>query len=177
MSALGILEDLDGHGYKIRAAIARRAAAGARARLKELAVPVLNKPQVSERISKRRTGNPIFSRPLFAESHASGEWPAYTPPVLYDYCDGEAPRKTIRRICEEVAEKHGLTVVELRSARRSKYVVRARHEAFWRCRQETTASLPQIGRHLGGKDHTTVLHGIRMHEKRMREAADGQPVS
>ena len=168
MSALGLLEDLDGGGYKIRAAIAKRAAEGARARLKELAVPVRPRP---EGRPKRHSGKPIFNRPLFAESNACGEWPAYMPPVLYDYCDGNPPRKTISRICQEVAEKHGLTPVELRSARRSKNVVRARHEVFWRCKQETTASLPQIGRLMGGKDHTTVLHGIRMHERRMREAA------
>jgi chromosomal replication initiation ATPase DnaA len=31
-------------------------------------------------------------------------------------------------------------------------------------------SFPEIGRRLGGRDHTSALHGFRMHEKRLREA-------
>lgn len=33
--------------------------------------------------------------------------------------------------------------------------------AMWLARQATAASLPVIGRVLGGRDHTTVLHGVR----------------
>jgi chromosomal replication initiator protein len=29
----------------------------------------------------------------------------------------------------------------------------------------TTASLPEIGRKFGGRDHTTVLHGVHLMEK------------
>jgi chromosomal replication initiator protein len=29
------------------------------------------------------------------------------------------------------------------------------------CKELTTASLPEIGRHFGGKHHTTVLHSVR----------------
>lgn len=83
----------------------------------------------------------------------------------------ETRRMTMRQICKEVAEKHGLTMTEMRSRRRLRLLVVARQEAMWRCRQETLNSLPQIGAFLGGLDHTTVLHGARVHVKRV-EAAD-----
>lgn len=74
---------------------------------------------------------------------------------------------TIKEIVEEVAEKSGVTVLDILSHRRSQKVIHARHEVFWLARGRTKASLPQIGRVLGF-DHTTVLHGIRCHEARMR---------
>jgi chromosomal replication initiator protein len=36
----------------------------------------------------------------------------------------------------------------------------------------TTASLPEIGRHFGGKHHTTVLHSIRKVEELRQEDPD-----
>lgn len=47
------------------------------------------------------------------------------------------------------------------SARRSAPYVRARHIYFTLAKEFTTKSYPQIGRHCGGKDHTTVMHGHR----------------
>lgn len=105
------------------------------------------------------------------------DWPAYTPPVTYDsYVPSKATpgRKTMREIIAEVALKHHISVTEMLSYRRSRYIVFARHEAIWRCKKETTNSLPAIGRAFGGFDHTTILHAIRQHEKRMREAASAQ---
>lgn len=78
-----------------------------------------------------------------------------------------------KRIALEVCAKHEIELNELLSPRRSREVVKARHECFWRCKKETSLSFPQIGRYFGSRDHTTVLHGIRQHEKRMR-AADAQ---
>ena len=78
-----------------------------------------------------------------------------------------------RVVVEEVAKKHGIRVVELCSARRARELVNARHEAMWRLRNETTMSLPAIGRKLGGRDHTTVIHGIQRHEERI---ASGEAV-
>lgn len=42
-------------------------------------------------------------------------------------------------------------------------VIRARHHAMYMAAKETGLSLPAIARIMGGKDHTGVLHGIRMH--------------
>lgn len=73
-------------------------------------------------------------------------------------------------IIRQVCKKHGITVPEIIGPRRSRKLVEARHEAFWRLSKETMLSLPRIGYRMGGKDHTTVLHGIRQHERRLAEA-------
>ena len=33
------------------------------------------------------------------------------------------------------------------------------------CKRLTTRSLPEIGRQFGGRDHTTVMHGVRRIEE------------
>jgi len=76
-----------------------------------------------------------------------------------------------RHIVEEVIAKHGCTYAQLVGRQRSRELVAARFEAYFRLSEETTLSLPQIGRMLGGKDHTSVLHGIRKYRERNGVAA------
>jgi hypothetical protein len=47
------------------------------------------------------------------------------------------------------------------SGRRARNVTQARQIAYYFMRHFTRLSLPQIGARVGGKDHSTVLHGIR----------------
>lgn len=70
------------------------------------------------------------------------------------------------RIARSVAKKHHISFTDLISARRSVHLVRARQEAMWLMRKYTVLSLPHIGKILGNRDHTTVLHGIRAFEAR-----------
>lgn len=57
--------------------------------------------------------------------------------------------------------------VELYSIRRNREIAFARQFICYWARRLTPLSLPQIGRLLGGKDHTTVLHGCKVYvEKR-----------
>jgi Bacterial dnaA protein helix-turn-helix len=60
-----------------------------------------------------------------------------------------------------VATAHGCTVRELAGRSRHARVTRARHEAMWLLREATDLSLPDVGRILGNRDHTTVLSGVR----------------
>lgn len=71
-----------------------------------------------------------------------------------------------RKVIKEVAQKRGLTVIDILSERRDYKTVHARHEVFYRLRTETPMSLPRIGRRIGGVDHTTVLAGIKKHMER-----------
>lgn len=68
-------------------------------------------------------------------------------------------------ILSEVATKHGLTVKEIISASRMMKLVIARHEAYFRCAEETDFSLPALGR-IFHRDHTTVGFGIMRHAER-----------
>lgn len=68
-----------------------------------------------------------------------------------------------------VAAKHfGLRVAQLLSPSRQRAVVQARGVAMYLGRQLTAKSLEQLGKHFGGRDHTTVLHSYRSIEERLR---------
>ena len=78
--------------------------------------------------------------------------------ALQDF--GPAPGSlSVAQIIEAVAQFYNLETEVLLGRRRSKGIVIARQMAMYLAREETDASLPQIGRALGGRDHTTVLHG------------------
>ena len=70
-------------------------------------------------------------------------------------------------LAKEVCASRGVLLHELLGATRSRSVVRARHELWWRVRHhpDRCYSLPEIGR-LFGKDHTTILAGIEAHARR-----------
>lgn len=80
---------------------------------------------------------------------------------------------SLRQIAEEVCAARGISMIDFMSQRRTAAVARARQEAYWRARHETMASLPKIGLAYGGRDHSTIIHGIKAHERRMG-AANGQ---
>lgn len=71
-----------------------------------------------------------------------------------------------KRTIHEIARKYQIAVSDITGTRRFQYIVRARQEVFYRLRAEAGFSLPHIGYIVGGKDHTTILHGIRKHADR-----------
>jgi chromosomal replication initiator protein len=66
---------------------------------------------------------------------------------------------TVKEVISAVASFYRLDVETLINPGRSKEVAFARHMAMYLAREETGASLPQIGEALGGRDHTTVMYG------------------
>jgi chromosomal replication initiator protein len=55
-----------------------------------------------------------------------------------------------------------MKVSDLKSKRRTKTVVYPRQVAMYLCRTLTDSSFPEIGRQFGGKDHSTVIHAVRL---------------
>jgi chromosomal replication initiator protein len=74
---------------------------------------------------------------------------------------GVERRITVDEIQKTVAEYFSLKQADLLSERRTRAVARPRQIAMHLCKQLTTRSYPDIGRRFGGRDHTTVLHGVR----------------
>lgn len=59
-----------------------------------------------------------------------------------------------------VLEKHNVTWAQVLSSTRVQNVVDCRHEIMATLREDGL-SYPQIGKALGGRDHSTVMHGVR----------------
>jgi chromosomal replication initiation ATPase DnaA len=83
------------------------------------------------------------------------------------YIRGQSIPDSIRRIVAEVCLKHDQYLLDIESDRRTTDVMPARFEMIYRLRTETTWSLPRIGRFLGNRDHTTILHGYQKFKKQL----------
>ena len=68
-------------------------------------------------------------------------------------------------IISVVAEHFNLTPTDLSGNKRNSKVVVPRQIAMYLCREIIDTSLKTIGKSLGNRDHTTVMHGIEKIEK------------
>jgi chromosomal replication initiator protein len=78
--------------------------------------------------------------------------------VLSELWGEEEKVITIEHIQRKAAEFFGLKLSDMRAKNRTKAVAFPRQIAMYLARQLTHASLADVGRAFGGKDHTTVLH-------------------
>jgi chromosomal replication initiator protein len=90
--------------------------------------------------------------------------------VLRDvFPQGEAAQVSIELIQDEVSERFSLSREELIGDKRSQNIVYPRQVAMYLARELTDSSLPKIGRHFGGRDHTTVIHATSKIARLIRE--------
>ena len=68
----------------------------------------------------------------------------------------------IGQIIQVVTKVTGFTVAELKGDARDTATVRARQLAMWFLRTRLGLSTSTIGIVLGGRDHTTVMHGLKV---------------
>lgn len=80
------------------------------------------------------------------------------------------PFITPARVIKSVCEAYQITSEQICSERRTKEIILPRQVAAYLLRHINKASLNQIGELLGGKDHTTILHGLGKIERQL--AAD-----
>lgn len=67
-----------------------------------------------------------------------------------------------RLILETVSVYYRIPVRDLDSQHRPVDFVHARHMAWFLARELTDLSYPAIGLQMGGRDHTSILHGVRL---------------
>ncbi len=73
-------------------------------------------------------------------------------------------RITIDEIQRAVCEYYRIDRSEMSSKRRARAVVRPRQVAMYLAKVMTPRSYPEIGRKFGGRDHSTVIHAVRLVE-------------
>ncbi len=74
---------------------------------------------------------------------------------------------TLQIVIDAVTRFYSVKLSDLQSKRRHKSITEPRQVCMWLARQHTRFSLEEIGGYFGGRDHTTVMHSIRMVEQRM----------
>lgn len=74
---------------------------------------------------------------------------------------------TVQDIVRAVSDYTGVSASKINSHRRPAGVCFARHVSMYLAKDITGLSLKKIGKAMGGRDHTTVLSGVRKIESRL----------
>lgn len=87
---------------------------------------------------------------------------------LSDILRATDKKVTMEEIIKKTCEYYNIRQADMMSANRSRAIARPRQVAMFLCKKLTTRSLPEIGRKFGGRDHTTILYGVRKIEELMQ---------
>lgn len=98
----------------------------------------------------------LSSVPLTLEAARQALHPFHTPAQI-------TPNDIVRVVCTHF----GITIDQLSSASRARDIAYARHIAMYLLRQHTNRPLAEIGRLIGGRDHSTALHAYRRIHKEL----------
>jgi chromosomal replication initiator protein len=153
----GMVADLHASTYELRISIleakANRAGVEVPAKVMEfLAHKITSNIRELEGALNRLVAHAnLFDRPVTLETAHE---------VLHDVLRSFDRRVTIQEIQKRVAEHWNIRITEMSSARRSRSIARPRQVAMYLAKQLTSKSLPDIGRHFGDRDHTTVMHAV-----------------
>jgi chromosomal replication initiator protein len=92
-----------------------------------------------------------------------------TQECLADILRANDRKVSIEEIQRKVAEHYNIRLSDMIGPKRVRTVARPRQIAMYLAKQMTSRSLPEIGRRFGGRDHTTIMHGVKKIEE-LRDA-------
>ena len=84
-----------------------------------------------------------------------------TQDCLADVLRASERKVTVEEIQRKVSEHYNIRLSDMIGPKRLRSYARPRQIAMYLCKKLTSRSLPEIGRRFGGRDHTTVMHGVR----------------
>ncbi len=84
-----------------------------------------------------------------------------TQDCLSDILRASDRKITVEEIQRKVSEHYNIRLSDMIGPKRVRTYARPRQVAMYLCKQMTTRSLPEIGRRFGGRDHTTIMHGVK----------------
>ncbi|SLN62779.1 chromosomal replication initiator protein DnaA [Ruegeria meonggei] len=95
-----------------------------------------------------------------------------TQDCLADVLRASERKITVEEIQRKVSDYYNIRLSDIIGPKRLRSYARPRQVAMYLCKQLTSRSLPEIGRRFGGRDHTTVMHGVKRIEE--LKTTDGQ---
>ena len=95
-----------------------------------------------------------------------------TQDCLSDVLRASERKITVEEIQRKVSDHYNIRLSDMIGPKRLRSYARPRQIAMYLCKKMTSRSLPEIGRRFGGRDHTTVMHGVKRVEE--LKVQDGQ---
>jgi chromosomal replication initiator protein len=92
--------------------------------------------------------------------------------VLKDFIRDDDRPLTVEAIMRAVCEYFGMRVQDMKARKRTKDIALPRQIAMYLSRELTESSLNDIGKHMGGKDHATVIYAVKQMEARAASDED-----
>ena len=163
----GLTADIQPPDFETRLAIIRR-----KAELLDITIP----ENVCEYIANRLKNNirqlEGAVKKMKAYHLLNGQAPSITTAqaAISDIINNDQPTPfTVEKIIEEVARTFGITSDEIRSAKRSANISKARQMAMYVVREITQLPTEAIGSEFGGRDHSTVVYALQQMEKNIQK--------
>ena len=148
MAILHKKEELE--GYNISEEVIKYIATNIKSNIRELE-GAFNKVMASSKLEKKEVTLELAEEAL-KDIISPGEQKIITPEYIISI----------------VAEHYHVTVADLCGNKRSSKIVMPRQIAMYLCREIIDTSLKTIGKNLGDRDHTTVMHGIEKIENELK---------
>ncbi|MGE5301534.1 MAG: chromosomal replication initiator protein DnaA [Acidobacteriota bacterium] len=89
-----------------------------------------------------------------------------TKKVLKDIIHDDERPVTVEVVQKIVCDFYNISLADIKAKRRTKDIALPRQVAMYLSKQVTEASLSDIGKHFGGKDHATVIYACKQIEER-----------
>lgn len=155
----GLLADIQPPEYEHRLAILRSKAESLRFAIPPSVIEYIARPECSSVRELEGALNRVIAYATLHDAALSVSLAAQALEHLYN--ENSAPTSTLTavEVLEGVCSYYNVDLERMRGKQREREIVWPRQVAMYLMRQETTASLLQIGAELGGRDHTTIMHG------------------
>ena len=153
----GLIADIQPPDFETRVAILKKKAGVERVRLSD-DVAYLIASRIKSNI--RELEGSLTRMIAFCALTGREMTPDLAHDVLSDLWGEDERIITIEQIQRKVSDFFGMKLSDLKAKTRTRAISFPRQIAMYLARQLTTASLLEIGRAFGGKDHTTVLHAV-----------------
>ncbi|HEX7734916.1 MAG TPA: chromosomal replication initiator protein DnaA [Ktedonobacteraceae bacterium] len=161
----GLLADIQPPEYEHRLAILRSKAESLRFAVPASVIEYVARPECSSVRELEGALNRVIAYATLHDAALSMELAVQALENVYGNSHS-APRPAISRsmltartVLDGVCRYYNVEIERMQSKQRDREIVWPRQVAMYLMREETDASLLQIGSALGGRDHTTIIHG------------------
>jgi len=161
----GLVAQVSAPSYETRVAIVK-----AKASIRGISLPEEVVTYIARRIDSN--ARELEGALVTVQGHASLQSRPLTVELareaLGDRAPGPAgPQVSLQQIIDAVTAFYNVKLSDLQSKRRHKSITEPRQVCMWLARKRTRFSLQEIGGYFGGRDHTTVMHSIKMVDERI----------